>query len=135
MKTISTLHIRKRAGERGQGLVEFALVLPILLLLVLGIMDFGYFLFQMNAVSGAAREGVRVAAVTAPDAAAVTAAVTNLLTAANMQNPVVTIAGPNAASEVSVTVQATYNSITGGLVPGIGTTVVLTRTSIMRWEN
>ena len=121
--------------NRGQALVEFALVLPIFLLIVLGIMEFGNLLFQINVVTGAAREGVRVAAVTAPDGTAVSAAVNNVLNAANIHDPVITVAGPTGANEVSVTVQVIYSSITGGFVPGIGTTFPIARTSIMRWEN
>ena len=44
-------------------MVEFALVLPILLLLAVGIMDFGRALFVYSEVSNAAREAVRYAAV------------------------------------------------------------------------
>ena len=42
-------------SERGAELIEFALVCPLLLLLILGIVDFG-FLFQRMAVEVAARE-------------------------------------------------------------------------------
>lgn len=55
-----------RGGCRsgGQGLVEFALVLPVLLLFMLGIMEFGRVLFIYTEVSNAAREALRAAAVT-----------------------------------------------------------------------
>jgi len=45
--------------ERGQSLVEYALVLPILLLLLLGIMEFGIAVFNYNTIANAAREGAR----------------------------------------------------------------------------
>lgn len=45
--------------ERGQALVEFALVLPILLLLAIGIIDFGRALFVLSEVSNATREAAR----------------------------------------------------------------------------
>lgn len=48
---------------RGQGLVEFALALPLLLLVILGIVDFGRLFLMYSAVSNAAREGVRYGAV------------------------------------------------------------------------
>jgi hypothetical protein len=48
-------------SERGSQLVEFALVLPLLLLVVLGIMDFGLLFQRYEAVTNAAREGARVA--------------------------------------------------------------------------
>jgi len=48
---------------RGQSLVEFALILPVLLLTLMGIFDFGRAIFAYNAVSNAAREGMRVAIV------------------------------------------------------------------------
>ena len=57
--------------DRGQGLVEFAVVIPVILLMFLGIFDFGRAIFAFNTVANAAREGARVAAVdqvlTSPD--------------------------------------------------------------------
>jgi TadE-like protein len=49
--------------NRGQGLVEFALVIPILLLLMVGIMEFSRAWMTQNVLTGAAREGARAAAV------------------------------------------------------------------------
>lgn len=54
---------RDRAGQRGQGLVETALVLPVIILIFLGIFDFGRAIFFYNAVSEAARNGSRIASV------------------------------------------------------------------------
>ena len=54
----------KGRSERGQSLVEFALVLPIFLVLVLGIIDFGLGLKSWITITNAAREGARYAAVT-----------------------------------------------------------------------
>ena len=48
-------------SERGSQLIEFALVLPLLLLVVLGIMDFGLLFQRYEAVTNAAREGARIA--------------------------------------------------------------------------
>jgi Flp pilus assembly protein TadG len=52
-----------RRGGRGQSLVEFSLVLPILLLLLFGIIDAGRLIFTYNDVANAARSGVRTAIV------------------------------------------------------------------------
>lgn len=54
---------RRRSRPDGQSLVEFALVLPILLLIFMGILDFGRAVFAYNSLSNAAREGARVAIV------------------------------------------------------------------------
>jgi Flp pilus assembly protein TadG len=45
--------------ERGQGLVEFALVLPILALFLLGILQFGVLLSTQVGITNAVREAVR----------------------------------------------------------------------------
>jgi Flp pilus assembly protein TadG len=45
--------------RRGQGLVEFALVLTIFLMLVMGVVDLGRGVFTYNMLSEAAREGAR----------------------------------------------------------------------------
>lgn len=59
-------------SERGSQLVEFALVLPLLLLVVLGIMDFGLLFQRYEAVTNAAREAARVQILDGYDATDVT---------------------------------------------------------------
>jgi Flp pilus assembly protein TadG len=49
--------------RRGQSLVEFALVLPMFLLLFMAVMDFGTAVFTYNSLTNAAREGTRLAVV------------------------------------------------------------------------
>jgi Flp pilus assembly protein TadG len=56
----------RRTRERGAALVEFAILMPLLLLLILGIIEFGWLFGQFNDVRHAAREGARYAAVDAP---------------------------------------------------------------------
>jgi len=51
----------QRRSQRAQGLVEFALALPILLMLVFGIIEFGRFLQAWLALENGARFGVRYA--------------------------------------------------------------------------
>lgn len=56
----------KRALARddtGAAMVEFAIVFPILILLVIGIVNFGYLMGQKNEVNNAARQGARAAVV------------------------------------------------------------------------
>lgn len=50
-------------SERGASAVEFAIVLPVLLLVIAGIVDFGRYFFTQIQVTNAAREGVRAAIV------------------------------------------------------------------------
>jgi|YNPBryunderm2012_1023409.scaffolds.fasta_scaffold79002_2 Flp pilus assembly protein TadG len=53
------MRIGLRRREGGQELVELALVLPVLLLLLFAILEFGLVIFSYNAVSNVAREGAR----------------------------------------------------------------------------
>ena len=55
--------IRKFKNKKGQSLVETALVLPIILLILMGIVDFGMMFNNYLTISNAAREGARSAAV------------------------------------------------------------------------
>jgi len=57
---------RKSEGEGGQSLVEFALVLPIFLLVLFAIVDFGMAFHAWIAVTNSAREGARLGAVRGP---------------------------------------------------------------------
>lgn len=48
-------------GEQGASAVEFALILPLLLLLVFGIIQFGVVFFEYQGLQASAREGARFA--------------------------------------------------------------------------
>lgn len=60
---------RLRKNEKGQSIVEFALILPILLFLIMGIVQFGLILSGYVTVSNAAREGARVGIIEKDNAA------------------------------------------------------------------
>jgi hypothetical protein len=70
--------------ERGAELVEFALVFPTLLLVMLGIIDFGFLFQRYEVVTNAAREGARVAILPGYGDADVTARVDQYLAAAGL---------------------------------------------------
>jgi Flp pilus assembly protein TadG len=79
--------MRQRArDERGASAVEFAFIVPLLILLVVGIAEFGRAFQVQSTLSAAAREGVRTMALQ-NDPAAARATVENV--AASL-NPVVT---------------------------------------------
>lgn len=60
---------RKARTDRGAVAVEFALILPVLLLIVVGTIEFGRVYSQVQVYNGAAREGARCAAVMASEVA------------------------------------------------------------------
>lgn len=49
--------------DRGQALVEFAVVFPVIVLILFAVFDFGRAVYAYNTIANAAREGARVAAV------------------------------------------------------------------------
>jgi Flp pilus assembly protein TadG len=51
---------RRRASQSGQAVIELALTLPLLLVIVMGIFDFGLMFQRYEVVTNAAREGARV---------------------------------------------------------------------------
>ncbi|MGN7199277.1 TadE/TadG family type IV pilus assembly protein [Arthrobacter sp. SAFR-044] len=71
-----------RPSERGAAAVEFAMVVPVLITLLLGIMEFSRAYNAQASLSAAAREGVRVMAIT-NDPAASRAAAKNTAAALN----------------------------------------------------
>lgn len=58
-----------RGRERGAAAVEFALLLPVFLLVIAGIVDFGRAFFTQIELTNAAREGARAAVVSTASAA------------------------------------------------------------------
>jgi TadE-like protein len=73
--------MRDRRHEAGQALFEFGVTLPILMALVLGVIEFGYALFQVQLVTSMAREGSNLIArqVTINDAEAALQAMSGLV--------------------------------------------------------
>ncbi len=61
----------RRKNQKGQALLETSLVLVTLLLMIVGIMDFGQFLFFHEALTDRARVGARYAAVNPYDVTAI----------------------------------------------------------------
>ena len=59
--------------SHGQGFVEFALILPVLLLIMLGIIEFGYVFTAYASLFSAAREGVRYGVVNPMDVSGIVA--------------------------------------------------------------
>ena len=53
---------RRRRSDSGAELIELAIVLPILLIVVAGIVDFGRAFYYQVTLTNAAREGARAAA-------------------------------------------------------------------------
>ncbi len=69
---------RLRRRDRGASAVETALVLPLLLLLVFGVIDFGRMLNTQITLTEAAREGARAVALGSPPAPRIDTALGNL---------------------------------------------------------
>jgi len=57
------LFYRFKNNDRGVAAIEFALVTPVLILLVLGIIEFGWLFNGWVTITSAAREGARIATV------------------------------------------------------------------------
>jgi Flp pilus assembly protein TadG len=103
--------VKSRQDERGAAVVEFALVAPLLLLMVLGIAEFGRAYYVQATLSQAAREGVRVMALKNDPAGAITktkAAAAPMLTLTNVTVTPASCLTTGTASAVDATVTVTY---------------------------
>ncbi|HET7250049.1 MAG TPA: TadE/TadG family type IV pilus assembly protein [Gemmatimonadales bacterium] len=134
-------------SERAAAMVEFAIVLPILLLMVFGIVDFGRALYTLNNLTAAVREGARLASTqispdptTGSSMTAVSTAVTNYVVAfgGNAGAPTVseTFSGtpPNMQSITVQIVNYPFTPITPltNLI-GLGT-IQMSPSATFRWE-
>ena len=138
---------RRLACDKGAELIEFALVFPLLLLVMFGIMDFGLLFQRYETVTNAAREGARVAVLPGYAQADVEARVRQYLTAAGLTStPSFTYTAPQALNVgggcvtiTGVTVgyphQYLFIGKIIGLFGGSGfTSQTLTATARMRYE-
>lgn len=93
-------------ADRGAALVEFALVLPLLILLVFGVIEFGRGYHTKTTLTHAAREGVRVAALDSGDPVST---VRNAAPVLDAESIVVEIAPSPCTPGQPVTVTVTYD--------------------------
>lgn len=97
-------------NQKGQSLVEFAIILPLLLLLVMGIIEFGMMLNSYLAINNAAREGARAGIVGSRNNE-IQNSILSTSPALDAQNLIITIT-PSDGSRKSgdtLTVKVTYN--------------------------
>ncbi len=125
--------------DSGEALVEFALILPIMLVLSLGMLDFGRAFHTKSLVDQAAREGCRVAIVTKPpDPGLIQDRVKTVLDSGGVKFDAITVEGPNASRLVKVKVEVTFTFITPGVFSLIGAsynnTLAMVGQSTMRYE-
>ncbi|MDR3559882.1 MAG: TadE/TadG family type IV pilus assembly protein [Negativicutes bacterium] len=100
-------------NQRGQSLVEFALVLPVLLMLVVGLLGFGLVMQDYISLAEAARAGARYAAVHPSDTANIKLAAKNAVPA---YTSLITVNDPvfqtnPTYNDTSVSVTVTYNRL------------------------
>ena len=65
------IHKKSKQPSRGQSLVEMALVLPIIIMLMLGLLDFGRAFYTLVALRDAADEGASYASIKPSDTAGI----------------------------------------------------------------
>ena len=125
-------------GNRGQSVIEFAMVLPLLLLVVFGITEFSRAWMTVNILTQAAREGARLAVVTEPNEQLVYARVIEVCKAAGVTASSINLVPPSPADperRVTVTVQANFQVIPGKILGNFRGTIPLSATSVMRHES
>ncbi len=111
-----------RRSERGQSLVEYALILPVLMLLLVGIMEFAVVSLNYTTVANAAREGARAGAVVSGNNSAIAAAAEE---AAEQASDTLQAAQRDVEVTVSTEVEQVrveYDAqlITGGFIAALG---------------
>src|SRR5207245_9991345 len=92
MASLALSSVRRRLrANRGAELVEFALVLPILLLVLAGILDMGFLFKDYEVLTNAAREGARMASLPGWVESAVQTRVNGYLAAGGFQGAATTL--------------------------------------------
>ncbi len=141
--------VRRLSDQRGAELLEFALVMPLLLVLTAGIIDFGLLFRDYEVVTNAAREGARVAVLPGyTDADAVARANAYLVASGLTPTDTPTVvpvpipaggAGAPTFPGFQVTVQYDHQMLMLGPLMGLlggsfPTSLTVTGTSVMRGE-
>jgi Flp pilus assembly protein TadG len=124
-----------RRDRKGAAAVEFALVVPLLLLLLWGIVDIGRAFYTLNNLASAVREGARTAAVMPTDPTGATNKTTIKTTVTTDFTPIGPALKPESVfvtlANRQVTVKASYPFAPLVLV---NWTFPVVRSAVFRWE-
>lgn len=133
-----------KIGQNGSAAVEFAIILPLLMILVFGIADVGIALHNSQVITNASREGAR-AGITRLTETEIKNVVVDYCNTNNRLLPPGTLlsvsdvtvsgGGPGAAfqSDLTVTVNFAHNFMFAGVV-GLGPTFPLNAQTVMKME-
>ena len=133
----------RRLTERGAVAAEFALLLPVILLVLFGTIEFGMIMYSRELITNASREGARAGIVQVspkPTAGAITTIATTYLTGTGITpaDVTITVVGAGGVNPATLTVTATYRY--PWLIPyipsvlGLPRPLSLTGRTIMRHE-
>jgi Flp pilus assembly protein TadG len=140
---MSTHHIKPRHSQRGTSAVEFALILPLFILLLCGIIELSIALYDKAVLVNASREGARAGIVlrnpklTNAQIQSIVLAYTQntLITLGSDSTPTVTVVQSNPAvfpNPISVTVTYTFSGFGfGPMLSAFNVPIVLTSTTTM----
>jgi hypothetical protein len=136
----------RRRGSRGQGLVEFAVSVPVFVLLLFGMLEFGFAFSHNLTLEYATREGARTGAALGPGTANVPCAQVDDQIIAGVQRVLTSPGSPVEISRISsiriykatASGAPTGSSTTNTWIPGAGPTVdgvpLLFKSSTVNWN-
>jgi Flp pilus assembly protein TadG len=133
---------RQKCTERGAAIVELAIVLPLLLSLLMGMVEFGLLFYNKQVITNASREGARAGIVQLPPMpeAAIEAIVKDYCSARlvsfnTVPDVTLDIVGELGAypQDLTVTVHYVYTFLVPELL-GFGQTMQLTAKTVMKME-
>ncbi len=136
MSMYKTGLLRKVVNTNGNAVVEFALVLPLLLLVVFGITELGRMVMTTNVLNTASREGARLAAVSSiSDSLSVYARVTEVLNAASIVPSSIVVEYNVPGRSVRVRATSDFEILSRSVLPPVlRGTIVLSGETIFRFE-
>jgi Flp pilus assembly protein TadG len=129
-----------RLNDRGASAVEFAILLPVLMLVLFGTIEFGMVMYSREVLTNASREGARagiVQQIPKPTSGEIQNIVTNYLTATGIDpaNVTVTVSGAGGVfpNDLIVSASYPYQFFAPGIL-GLGNSITLNTRTVMRHE-
>jgi Flp pilus assembly protein TadG len=128
--------------EEGAAAVEFALLLPLLMMILFGIIEFGLVMYNQEVITNASREGARYGIVIGsprPAVGQIQGVVNTYLTNAGLDsgNATVSVSGAQGAPGTDLTVSVTYPYnflVLPNFAVGLGSNLNLNGTTVMKLE-